>query len=569
MGKHAEGQLNHDSIGSGGDMTFSAPDQLAAGYEALARADWHSAQIAFSAALSQQDTPEAHDGLGVTLWWLNLIEQAHQQRTLAYQGYQQRGDLARAALIAVWLGREQVFLHGNASAMNGWFARAERLLEQAGPCREQGWFIVLRASMIAPPEQLEQAAIEALGIARNYRDAELEAAGLAFGGLACVSLGRVASGMTQLDEAMTMVTAGDLSSFMVISEIFCVLLSACALAGDLARTEDWCRAATDFAQRYQCFFLSAYCRTTYGGLLTATGRWQAAEAQLAEAIQVFEQGHRALRVHAALKLADLRIFQGRLEEAELLLAGYEDYGAAIIPRARLHLARGETLLARAILDQALATQTGSTLDQVPILLLLVDVLLALGDADAAGNAAESLRTLAQQTHSDMLLAQAELAWGRVRQAAGDTDATHVYQAVLERLRAYDQSLVASRARLAMAVALRTRDWAGSVTWARAALASFERLGAVRDAAEAAQLLRTLGVNSRTATRRPEALSQREEEVLSLLAYGMSNREIAARLVISAKTVEHHVSQILSKLGLRSRAEAAAYVTNRPKNDRAV
>jgi DNA-binding NarL/FixJ family response regulator len=56
------------------------------------------------------------------------------------------------------------------------------------------------------------------------------------------------------------------------------------------------------------------------------------------------------------------------------------------------------------------------------------------------------------------------------------------------------------------------------------------------------------VSSRTGIRRYEALSQRETEVLALLAHGLSNREIAGRLVISAKTVEQHVSQILSKLG---------------------
>jgi DNA-binding NarL/FixJ family response regulator len=124
----------------------------------------------------------------------------------------------------------------------------------------------------------------------------------------------------------------------------------------------------------------------------------------------------------------------------------------------------------------------------------------------------------------------------------------------------------------MAQALRAEDWAGAVTWARAALASFERIGAVHDAAEAVQLLRELGVSSRTGMRRHELLSQREAEVLALLAHGLSNREIASRLVISAKTVEHHVSQILSKLGLRSRAEAAAYaashdMSERPANNR--
>lgn len=536
---------------------------IAAGQLALKRADWPGAKARFEAALRDQDSPEAHDGLGIACWWLNEIDLAHQHRTAAYVGFKQRGDPRRAALLAAWMAREQVFLHANTSAMRGWFARAERLIQQAGACPEAGWFAIFRASMLAPSAELAETAIQALAIAREHDDPDLEATALAFRGLARVTLGEIDAGMAHLDEAMAMVIASEVASFMAISEIFCVLLSACALAGDLVRTDHWCHAAAEFAQRYQCSFLSGYCRTTYGGLLADTGRWREAEAELTEAIEAFARGHSALRVHAVLKLADLRVSQGRLEEAEVLLADYADYGGAAIPRARIHLARGEASLARAVLEQALGDPAALTLERAPLLVLLVETLLVLGELSAADNLAQALMAFAQSTGSNLLLAQSEFVTARVKQHAGDADAARWYQAVLERLRSYEQSLLANRARLAMARALKGTDHAAAVTWARAALAAFERIGAAHEADEAGQLLRELGAAGRLGPRQRELLTQREAEVLALIARGLTNREIAERLVISAKTVEHHVSQILGKLGLRSRAEAAAFAASHP------
>ena len=121
-------------------------------------------------------------------------------------------------------------------------------------------------------------------------------------------------------------------------------------------------------------------------------------------------------------------------------------------------------------------------------------------------------------------------------------------------------------RLEWAQVLATADRQIAAEDARLAEAVFTHLDARPYADRAAALLRELGAGSRPGPRAAGRLTSRERQVLDLVSHGLSNLEIGDRLFISPKTVEHHVGHILSKLELRSRAEAVAWALRNPSTE---
>lgn len=194
----------------------------------------------------------------------------------------------------------------------------------------------------------------------------------------------------------------------------------------------------------------------------------------------------------------------------------------------------------------------------PLLALLVDVYLEEDDLVGAESVAVRLGALAKTQRGPYLKAAAALAKGRVCTASKRGDARICLHEAIEEFARAQLPMELARARLELARALSERSPQVAIAESRAALEDFERLQAARHADEASALLRSLGAPTRSGPKGVGALTKREAEVLELMGAGLSNPEIADRLYISRKTVEHHVGNVLSKLGLRNRAEAAAH-----------
>ena len=535
---------------------LTAAELVRFGREALAAAEWERARSFFEQAAEFGESAEILAGLGEALQFGGEHRRAIELKERAFSEYERRGLRAEAAELARWLAFLYVSVHGNAAAANGWMTRAERVLEGVEECAAHGWLTLDRAPWTSDASEREELATAAIAIARRYGDRDLEFDAMALLGEAYVASGRVTEGMSMLDQAMVAVASGEVVGVGPAGEIYCRLLSACERATDVRRAEQWLDAATRFEVWGD--FVPPTCRTHYGGILIALGRWEEAERELLAAIRIFETGYWASQLFALLRLADLRVRQGRFEEAERLLEGIDWHASAKRSLARIALARGDLALAGDLGRLCLEGIPSSDPDCAPVLALLVEVQLACGDRAAAEETLDQLAVLAVDRNDERTLAVAKLVGGKVRAARGDEGARADFQAALELFAGLGLALEAAQARFGLARALGSHAPAAAVVEARHALETFERLGAMRDADASAALLRELGAPARTFPRGYGALTRREAEVLSLLAEGCSNAEIATRLYISRRTAEHHVARILSKLGLRNRAEAAAY-----------
>lgn len=535
--------------------------------EALRRGDVATAVETCRRGLAAGEDGELRYLLGVIAGAGDLLDEACHEWEAAFRAFSRDGEVRRAARVATLLGEMHWGGLGKPATGRGWLERARRLLEPIGPCVELGYWELARVACDrADADALAASAERAMQIASAHGDVALHVRALADSGVAFVNKGAVTPGLARLDEALACIAAGEVSDVFVIGTSFCALLTAAERIGDVERVTEWSDAIHKLLLEPgggRPVVLRSHCSIALGGVLVHAGRWTEAEEVLQASLAGSGPARVSHRVDALARLAELRVLQGREQEAAELLAPFEDHVAVAGPLAAVHLARGEPALAVAVAQRALAQLVGDALRAAPLLLAVTDAEIRRGNLTAAAEAAARLDAIAAQAEPAFLAAAAAVAAGRVALAAGDADdAVRRFGEATGLLSAGDHQALLAAASLDLAdafAALDSRD--AAVIAARAGHAGAERLGAAPLRDRAASILRRLGAPTpRAAVSRDVALSaltSREREVLDGLHRGETNAEIAARLYLSPKTVEHHVSRLLTKLGVKTRAQAAA------------
>ena len=477
----------------------------------------------------------------------------------AHQAYLSGRDVPRAIRCAVWIGHNLLF-KGDRAQASGWFARARRMLEgEEHDCVERGYLLM--------PVWLEQmaqgdydagyaTAAEAATIAEHFGETDLFWLAVDEQGRALVKQGRVQEGLRLVDEVLVVAKAGELSPF-ITGIVYCNTIAFCQSVFELGHAREWTEALTTWCERQpEMVAHNGLCLVHRAEVMQLQGAWTDAFEEARRAADRFTQGvlNELARGRARYREGEILRLRGELRAAEEAYrdasrCGYEPQPGL----ALLRLAQGRTAESVAAIRRTLG-ESREPLRRAALLPAVVQIMLASGELDEACQASAELRQLAARQGSDVLQAMAAASKGEVALAAGDA-----WAALVELRRAAsawrELHVVHETARVRVQIGIACRALGDEGTAAlefEASEATFAELGAAPDLAQARSLL----AGPRSSDTHP--LTAREVQVLRLVATGKSNKQIAGELVLSERTIDRHVSNILAKLRLGSRTAATSY-----------
>jgi ATP/maltotriose-dependent transcriptional regulator MalT len=496
------------------------------------------------------------DALAEAAWWLCKTDESIAVRQRAYAAFRDATHDRGAARTAARLFHEHLY-RGERAVAVGWLRRGFRHLERDPDCVEGGWLQLAEAELHlhqGPLEQAVDASAHAVQVARDHGDADLAAIGLQLQGRALVAQGRIDEGLELLDEAMTAVLAGELTP-LATGWVYCSVILACKDLADLRRAGEWTEAARVWCEALPATtpYSQGLCRIYRGEVLALRGAWAEAEAEMRRAHQELLPHKPQGAAEASSGVGEVLRRRGDLAGAEQAFVRAQQLGWDPQPgMALLRLAQGRTEAAAAALRFALASPTVDRFGRARLLAAQVEVAIAAGALDEARRAARELVTIADGLSSAVVRATASMAQGALQLAAGSpTAALEQLLRGLSGWRELQLPYEEATARLLIGTIQRMLgDEEGGRIEINAARVGFERLGATADARHAAALLQ-----QRRAS--PRVLTDREVQVLQLVAAGKNNRDIAGALHLSEHTVARHMQNVFAKLGVSSRAAATS------------
>ncbi len=456
-------------------------------------------------------------------WWLGLIRETIQICEECHERFLAEGKVDRAAIVALESGFHWM-MRGEPEVGSGWLSRARRLLEDQPVGVGHGYLVWMDAQARLAEGDLDGARAGADQLRQLAVDLDapfLGCFGLAMQGAMAINAGDLARGFELLDEAMLPVLAGRVGQGES-GNLYCQLIAICTDVADVARarrwteaTERWCELSSDPVM------FTGICRVHRAQLLRIQGDLDGAELAAAEActalaelnVEVVGEGH--YEVGEARRLRGDHAGAATAYDAAASLGRVPEPGRSLLLLADERLDEADASIRAALAEQ------GAPFPRARLLGAQVQIACARGDYAAADAATAELESIARTYGSPGFRAWADIARGAVLLGSGSA--------------------------------------AEAVAPLRAAVAGCRGMGAISDEGIARALLeRAVRPVEPPTPDPPGGLTAREWEILSAVAEGLSNRQVAATLVISEKTVARHLANVFAKLGVSSRTAAAAW-----------